>query len=427
MSRTPSLSLTTRRLQSLGVDTDNEYIRQYVEKIFKNSDSARSANDLVPNWLLQVRNDHMMDDHILLGALSQMDFPLGTVVVPPSTSVKFISAATQADKTLRENILSGLVDRISPLLRCSDTRTVLIPMAHERHWCLVVSSNDSSLPGFSSARIYWADSLGQQSPQGFGDMLSVVKFVLDAITGSTWQIMNSNYMTDVLHYKTQVDVNSCGYYVISTISHFALTVGGMTTFTYIEDKKYLEENDISFMDYAKKLTADLRRDAVLAFFKCVVATYETQARNVAPNRRLRVSDLDVIHLITLKIRFPLPRDTTDGGRNNLRFDSDISYILAFGEQVVSVEAFQAAFAVKGEYFQNHAKYEYRRGPFVKRVELKCFRRLANEDRAACKVKANLRLLRNTTPEAPETWVSVRQGCHNHGKVVPRANRRSTTT
>ena len=82
MSRTPSLSLTTRRLQSLGVDTENEYIRQYVEKIFKSSDSARSTNDLVPNRLLQVRTGHMMDYHILLGALSQMDFPLGTVVVP---------------------------------------------------------------------------------------------------------------------------------------------------------------------------------------------------------------------------------------------------------------------------------------------------------------------------------------------------------
>ena len=88
-------------------------------------------------------------------------------------------------------------------------------------------------------------------------------------------------------------------------------------------------------------------DGVLAFFKRVVATCETVSRNLAPNRRLRVSDLDVIHLITLNIRLALLLDNTNGGRNNLRFDSDISIFLHLENKLFRWKLFRQLVRPKG--------------------------------------------------------------------------------
>jgi len=157
-----------RRLGEIGVDVDDA-VKAYVSKI-KEGGSSRNSD-----WLRLIKTQCMMDDHILMGALSEMDFPLGTVVVPPNTAHKVLAAAEgEAD----EDAIQGLTNRLKPLFTLSHETKVLIPLADERHWGMIV---------VSEGRIYWGDSLGWNP---FGNVIGVVyKIVKRIVPEFDWKKM----------------------------------------------------------------------------------------------------------------------------------------------------------------------------------------------------------------------------------------------
>lgn len=61
------------QLQKLGIPLDKN-IKHFLSQIISTSGGMR-----IPNWLAQIFPKRTMDDHILIGGISELDFPFGTV------------------------------------------------------------------------------------------------------------------------------------------------------------------------------------------------------------------------------------------------------------------------------------------------------------------------------------------------------------
>ena len=140
--------MTTRHLNNIiaagAVLTDTA--KAYVTRIHTSGAS----------WLDTTAKASMIEQHILLGALSEMDFPFGTIVVPPGTADQMRSVATW-NPTQYDRIVRETAKRCCQVLYGQIDCTVLVPMVHNGHFGLLIAKD---------YKIYWSDSLGWEPFRG---------------------------------------------------------------------------------------------------------------------------------------------------------------------------------------------------------------------------------------------------------------------
>jgi len=193
----------------------------------------------------------------------------------------------------------------------------------------------------------------------------------------------SNYILDVLKYEKQLDGYSCGFYVISAMSHFSYSLGSLTSFSYLPE-----------------LTECWRKSAVIAFFDRVKDVYKIKGR--------RMTDLDVIlHIKNERIRFLLPK-----GTEALRFDKDDS-IEKFGEWVEDVGGYIDKLKEKSEFFNYRREFMPKNKEFSKRRMYTCFK-----ERKGCKATVVARMY-----PSKGTWLVTKSGVHSHGAQAPKSTRK----
>ncbi len=105
------------------------------------------------SWLKHLKAGSYMDDHLIMGAVSEMDFRLGTVVTSTLTSSKIVTAACQSSN---DSAVRNIADRMKHLFMVGDDVTLIVPVAHflngtqSRHWGAVFVKEE---------QVYWGDSL----------------------------------------------------------------------------------------------------------------------------------------------------------------------------------------------------------------------------------------------------------------------------
>lgn len=243
-------------------------VRHYVEKLeqpyikyLQNPSSTPRPSD---TWLSEGVENGMSNETIILGALSEMRFDVGTIVVNPHTAGRILSVARNesdnCDKVIEE--IGVIFEQLTRIL--GDKSKLLIPICDnvEEHWGLVFV--DAS-PG----KIHWGDGLfvrpfGKAAPH---TVVDVVKSIMQKVMpAQTWMIETGNYMRDVLEFEKQSDTHSSGFYVIATMLRFAQWYGGVSGWGYF---KAIDEKQPS----SAQITEYYRQDAVIALMNRTKSVY----------------------------------------------------------------------------------------------------------------------------------------------------------
>lgn len=378
-------------LHECGVETSS-VIDEYVRKIV---DFSRNT-DLVPNWILQGKSGKMMDDHLLLGGLSEMDFPLGTVVPHPNTNEKILALSKMTGNTSQN--ISELVERFRWVMSRGSSSKVVIPLADNRHWAIVVVENE---------KIWWGDSLNQE-PFGTStrNVLTVVQEMMKKMFPSdSWDIQKivqngsekyENYMTDVLGLQCQRDGYSCGFYVMATIARFAYSIGELPGYQY--------------NTYSSEITELYREACMRGYMKRVEET------KVARNGR-RFSDLDVmVYISQNRLRFFRTYQVTGDEEaekrevncRNQRVANDES-VKEFGVKASDLDEYVELLKDNKEFYNYRREYKMRNKEFTRRLMYTCFR-----ERSGCKATLIARWYPNE-----DVWRLTKRGVHNHEPSIPK--------
>lgn len=391
-------------LSTLNVPIDGD-IKNYVSKIESSAACSSSVN-----WLTLLKPKSMMDDHVLIGGLSELDFPYGYIISHPNTNEKIVTLA-YSDVSDISSRVKELSDRYQWLLTRGSDSVILAPVCstQEMHWGLVIVQRGA---------IWWADSFGYPP---FGkrnrNVLHVMRDVLKVVQPLVeWKIQvkengtYSNYMLEVLNYKNQSDAYSCGFYVLSTMCHFAEAIGDLHAFPYITCDA--------------EVTEKFRGSAVRAYMKHVKMVYETkriEARSMSeasgePVRKVRVSDNDVmVYICQNRMRFFTNFDTPSSSQEAQerararpsRLCKDES-LYVFGIVREDADGYVEELKAGKEFFQKRKTVEVKDKAFSIRQLYSCFR-----FRRSCKATMTGRFYHEE-----KVWRFVKSHVHNHQPVVP---------
>lgn len=390
-----------------GVPVDADVI-DYVQRLVASEGGGR-----VGNWLNQTRLGEMMDDHLLLGGLSELDFPLGTVVAHPNTAERILALAYSSRRDVSSRI-AELATRFSHLLTRAAQSTILIPLCSEQsqHWGIVIVQQRT---------IYWGDSL-RSVPFGLQprNVVEIVKMIMTHLfPGDQWHISRkqdgqmNNYMVDVLGYDGQRDAFSCGFYVLATLCSFAASLGNICPFAY--------------KPYDRQVSECYRRSCIRAYMERVRDVYDlkhsaAQAAQVTTGRgpgRVRVSDTDVtIYISTERMRFFTAHGPAEGRTERqqlarsraFRYSPDDA-LKTFGVPCRAVADALSRLAEQMEFFHKRKRVDVNGKEYSKREVYACFK-----FREGCKVTATARYY-----PAERLWRVSKVGAHNHGRVAPQAS------
>ncbi len=120
-------------LQPLGV-TITQAVPIYLEKILRNS--------LEDSWLKYARSGKFIDDHIMIGGLSEMTWSFGTLVATPSVALKVRVASTQQG-TGRRNTLNAISGMIQRKFMMPQNVTFVAPLVFNNHWGVCIAKSIS--------------------------------------------------------------------------------------------------------------------------------------------------------------------------------------------------------------------------------------------------------------------------------------------
>lgn len=269
-------------ISSFGIEI-TETVSAYIEHTLR---SGRQL-DLVPNWFHQMYEGKMMDDHLLLGALSAMDLPLSTVVPTPLTNEKILGLMQNFDNAIAKEVIS----KIKPLMIDTEGQ-LIIPVAHDQHWATIIVKDK---------KIWWGDSLNTQPFQGVQiNIVNAVKYLMEMMfkhhvfhiqyhVNSSSRVVN--YITDVCKYSTQDDGYSCGFYVATIIGKFCKSIGNLPLFDNVPLKSETKVN-------SGKISENIRKACIINYFNMIKECGETMGR-----RKTKVNDLDVTLYINKRMRY----------------------------------------------------------------------------------------------------------------------------
>ena len=190
------------------------------------------------SWLKLKEFRKFTDDHIMYGALSEMNFPPGTFVAPSFVSEKLKDieraredAGRMQDvdwKELKKERVRKMVQSIGPTLAGHAEVQYCVPVCTDDHWGLCIA-NYSSGKGY----VRWGDSLGKkdyfiETARALASVMDNIYSVNDSL------VVRSNYMFDVMRFAPQKDQYSCGFYVIATIGSLATNLGCLEGYGFSE-------------------------------------------------------------------------------------------------------------------------------------------------------------------------------------------------
>lgn len=379
------------RLSSLGVQ-ETEAIKMYVSKVCESSSWMRR----------QTVAGSMMDHNIILGAISQMEFETNTVVTTPNEAVKIMSTASKNTPVADEDVQQH-TDRLKVLFTCPSDAVLIVPVTYSKHWGVVIAST-------RTGEIWWGDSLGF-SP--FLRVVEVVHKIMQKISHRVYTVQSGNFILDRLKYEKQEDGYSCGFYVVSAISHFADNIGNLPAFGYIK--------------YSSDLSEKIRQSAVFALFLQVEQLYthlierSEQLDCEADRTRLWRQNFSECGLSLFicehKLRFFIP--TLPDTRRLLRLTKGDG-LMSHGVIVENLDDFLEEQKSNLEFFQKHKAREIRptaAKPYTKTVRYMCYRWRAKEP---CKV-----VLTAYFNSAQNVWRVSKKNIHNHVESKPRKLAKTT--
>ena len=388
------------RLTDIGVVVNSD-IQNYVDEVLKNQDSTG-----LPNWHSQIWSEKMMDDHLLMGGLSGLDFPTNTIIVTPHTCERIQELACSESRDISDEI-ADLTGRFRWFVGVSSATTVLLPICSRAHmhWGMVVVQNGT---------ITWGDSLGFKPFGGTKwDVAQIVKLIMEAKYKVEFTIVyntsgkHKNFILDTLHYEKQCDGYSCGFYVLSALSHFAKHIGDLPCFAYDS--------------YDKNITERMRVACVRQFFRAVRTVYANMRHSTGSSanrqraRAPRVSDMDVmIHIARHHLRFhpPYPQmETVAEAQLQARLrpmrgqeDGEIRKIAL---ESSSLEDIINRLRNGGEYYNKRSEHVISNREYIRRVKYSCFKY-----RSGCSACLNARYYQDEN-----MWRVSKIGVHNHGIIV----------
>lgn len=201
-----------------------DYIDDNIETYVMNV-VATQGGSWVSIWIQQIRPREMMDDHILMGVLSEMDFLLGTVICHPNTAQKICELSFNAAADIGQNT-EEISARFRHFLTKGSNSTILVPLCSSTlvQWgMLIVQGKD----------VVWADTLAFQSFGGRRmNVLEIVKLLMqNSFPNDSWIVKfefnegYENFMLDQIGYEKQKKCFSCGFNVMVCLCTLAATLG----------------------------------------------------------------------------------------------------------------------------------------------------------------------------------------------------------
>lgn len=388
-------------MEIMGVTVDED-IQRYLSNFDSSSSSSSGANS---TWLQYIRPKRFMNETILIGGMSELDFPFGTVISHPNTNQRLMGAVTNRNLDLSV-WAAGISDRFRHLMSRGSQTNVMFPVAHNLHWGMVIVKDQ---------KIYWSDSLRQNPFQSQGrSILDVTKALFkNLFPESDWVIQKNsdgtlcNYMIDVLNYDLQKDGYSCGFYVLATLCTFAESFGEISAFPY--------------HNYDPRITEAYRSASVRGYFKRVKEIYaekrETMKKyHIQENRTVRVSEADVMVSVTCnRLRFfltpvePITKleEQEQSKRTKMRLSNDESIEL-FGITAKTPSEYVDELKNRKEFFSSRKEVAVRNKAFNTRKLYSCFRY-----RQGCKA-----ILTGRYYPKEGVWRMTKSKVHNHGLVSP---------
>lgn len=334
------------------------------------------------DWLSCCYPNQLSHNNQIFGAVSQMDFNLGTVVITSITVYKLMNIARilrpNASHVDTINRIAARIKALFPELKCTyENCNVLIPCMDQGHWALVIATN---------GKIYWGDSLRFRP---FKQSLQVVQMLMKTVfPDSDWIIQTDragtavNCMLDVLKYEPQKDAYRCGFYVIS-INQFSAYVG--------------EINAFPFTTYDTRITELYRRAAVIGFFYCV---------EDVSNQKTRLTEVDVNIDIMNKLRF-YTKVTPDKALQLNRDKSIEKYAILVEDLPGYIEKLKSEM----EFFELRRDYNPKNKAFSIRRLFNCFRL-----RKGCKVTLTARYF-----HTENIWNVTKSKVHSHSIEKPNSS------
>lgn len=393
-------------LQKLGVLVDED-IEAYVTNIVSTTASCSTHASSSSSWMHYIREGRFMNESILLGGISEIDFPFGTIISHPNTNERILGIANnpKVDLKLRAADVSK---RFSRLTSRGSQSTILVPMAHDLHWGMVIVEDQ---------KIFWGDSLGS-APFGTASrtVLDVMKAICECLFPSEkWVIQLKknvdycNYMLDVLQFEKQRDAYSCGFYILSVICGFSDSVGGLPAFPYSK--------------YDKDVTELYRAAAVRGYFKRVKEVYSAKKKiaNEEPDRtrKVRVSEIDVMMVISQgRMRFfkdPGPSSGLTREKEAIDAIERLTKVTAedginsFGIRTNHPATYVQELQKNMEYFSARKEVAVKNKEFSIRKLYSCFKFRSN-----CKATLTARYY-----PKEKIWRMTKSNVHNHGPVAPK--------
>ena len=371
------------RLRSIGVP-ESAQIQKYVRKVAESS-----------QWIDEsVRIGAMMDNNIILGALSEMGFVSNTIVTPPSTSVSIMNIALK--NGISEEDIEKHAQRLKRLVSNRDHVRLIVPVAQKLHWGVVIAD-------VRSQKVWWGDSLNYIP---FGNILEVVQKVIEKICKVSCKIQSENYLLECLNYEKQRDGYSCGFYVVSAICQFAENIGRIPA--------------VGYRKYSSETTEKLRKAAVNALFRRVEELHaycervERTQEKKAQVWRTHFNECGLSkYVCQYKLRFLT--DSVEDKNRALRM-SKSDGLLSHGIVVESIDTYVSNLKKSGEHFQ---KRYHRKNKITDSKKYNASRMYSCfKWRSACKVV----LMAYFYPDA-NVWRVTKKGIHNHAECGPSDTRK----
>ena len=338
------------------------------------------------SWLKYARQGQFIDDHIMVGALSEMTWKVGTLIATPDVTAHIHAAANLRDADRRSTKINEISNMIRRNFMSSNDITFLVPISLSSHWGICIARVCSG-----RGTVAWGD--GKNWKTIFAPVLSAVTDVMRAtFPRIQWSKSSHNYMFHNLNYHFQEDNYSCGLYVISTAATFASNTRSIPAYGYSHGCDSM-------------VTEYIRNAAVVAFFKRVTEYYAHRCSTVPQGpRRGRFTDVDVYRYIYKKKYGYVGRNDDDQLRErSIQWNS--TDIASAGVHISNIPQFIARMSRFGIQFQFRRTRILQGSRFESVSDYSC-----REHRGRCQARLRIYKKRET---GSSQFLGVLEGQHNH--------------
>lgn len=236
---------------------ETDGVHAYLQKVLRDG-------NLESGWLIHTKEGRWCDEHLMMGAMSELEFRFGTLVATPNV-VQLVKQATIArNPDRKQGFIESIKDRIEKHFTDQENACFIVPITVENHWGVIIARVREG-----NGIVSWGDGLNWK--QTFSPYIATVYDVMSSMARFKkydWSCSSENLMTKKIGFENQDDDYSCGFYVISTVTNLlAINTGCISGYGYKPK-------------YDASITEQLRRTCVKAFFKRVEEAYVVYLQHV---------------------------------------------------------------------------------------------------------------------------------------------------